>query len=107
MQAKKYTIIFILLIIGISILIFLNNFGSLSTYLGHCKCGGCCKGCPGDCDFAIGFPFTYYYSGQNNLSYESISEISKFGIVADIIIWITSIIVLYFLINKKSSNAKK
>lgn len=82
----------ILLAIIVTAIIFLSP---LSFSRRHCECGGCCIGCPGDCN-AIGAPFALYYWGANGLSGEIVNQLSAFGLLADVIAWGT----LMFLIHR-------
>ena len=92
-MSNKNLIISIIVAVIVTAIIFLLPF-SLSSMV-HCGCGGCCVGCPGDCN-TIGAPFAYYYWGVNGLSGEVVNQISTFGIIADIIIWG----ILMFLIHR-------
>ena len=97
-MANKKLIISIVVAIIVTAIIFLSPL-SLSSMV-HCKCGGCCVGCPGDCN-TMGAPFAYYYWGVNGISGEVVNQISTFGIIADIIIWGILMFLIYRFIYKK------
>ena len=97
MTDKKLAISIVVAII-VTVIISLSPLSLSSTI--HCWCGGCCVGCPGDCN-TIGAPFAYYYWGVNNLSGEVINQISIFGIIIDIIIEGFLILLIYRFIYKK------
>ena len=62
--ANKNLIISIILAIIVTAIILFSPL-SLSSMV-QCFCGGCCVGCPGDCN-TIGAPFAYYYWGVNGI----------------------------------------
>jgi hypothetical protein len=94
----KKLIISIIVAIIVTAILFLLPI-SLSS-MAHCKCGGCCTGCPGDCN-TIGAPFALYYGGVNRISGEIVSQISPFGLIADIIAWGILMFLIYKFIYKK------
>jgi hypothetical protein len=100
-MTSKNLIISIAIAIIVTAIIFLSPF-SLSKLLerGHCECGGCCIGCPGDCN-TIGTPFEYYYWGVNGVSGEVVNQISTFGIIIDVIIWGILMLLVYRFIYKR------
>jgi len=73
-----------LIILVFMIMIILFSPVSLAILV-KCLCGGCCVGCPGDCN-TIGAPFAYYYWGTNVMSGEVVKQISVFGAIVDGII---------------------
>jgi hypothetical protein len=97
-MTNKNLIISLVVAIIVTAIIFLSPLSFSSTV--HCLCGGCCVGCPGDCN-TIGAPFVYYYWGVNGLSSEVVNQISTFGIIADIIIWGILMFLIYRFIYKK------
>ncbi|MBN1969287.1 MAG: hypothetical protein JW870_07960 [Candidatus Delongbacteria bacterium] len=97
-MVNKNLIISIVVTVIVTAIIFLSPL-SLSNMV-HCNCGGCCIGCPGDCN-TIGAPFAYYYWGVNGISGEVINQISTFGIIADIVIWGILMFLIYRFIYKK------
>lgn len=101
MVIKGYTSRFIITAVLITIFVFLNTIWSLSSFF-KCLCGGCCIGCPGDCN-TIGFPLAYYYWGTNWISGDYVSEFSFPNIMVDIVVWIISLALVslyYFKTNK-------
>ena len=97
-MTNKKLIISIVLAIIVTAIISLLPLSSSSMV--HCLCGGCCVGCPGDCN-TIGAPFAYYYWGVNDLSGEVVNQISIFGIIVDIIILGILMFLIYKFIYKK------
>jgi hypothetical protein len=99
-MAKKLIIAIVVAII-VTAIIFLSPLSlSKLSIRGHCECGGCCVGCPGDCN-TIGAPFEYYYWGVNGMSGEVVNQISTFGIIADIILWGILMFLIHRFIYKK------
>jgi hypothetical protein len=98
-MANKKLLISIVVAIIITAIIFLLPI-SLSN-MTHCKCGGCCINCPGDCN-TIGTPFALYYWGVNGLSGEVVNQMYVFGLIADIIIWLILMFVIYRFIYKRN-----
>ena len=93
----------------VTIIIFLSSIYSLTpsskgviyqTNIVHCFCGGCCVGCPGDCN-NVGTPFLIYYWGQNGLSNKVISEFSPIGALINLIIWAVLMFIIYKFIWKR------
>ncbi|PIP28015.1 MAG: hypothetical protein COX29_03410 [Candidatus Moranbacteria bacterium CG23_combo_of_CG06-09_8_20_14_all_35_22] len=95
---NKNLIISIFIAVIVTVIIFLSPI-SLSNMV-HCQCGGCCVGCPGDCN-TKGAPFAYYYWGVNGMDGEVVNQISTFGIIADTIIWGIFMFFIYKFIYKK------
>ncbi len=87
-------VISIVLWVLIIVIVFLSPI-SLSN-MAKCFCGGCCKGCPGDCN-SIGAPFAIYYWGVNNISGETVNEFSIPGFIIDLVV----VGFLAFLVYKK------
>lgn len=97
MPDKKLVISIVLAII-VTAVIFL--FPTSLSNIVHCGCGGCCVGCPGDCD-TIGTPFAHYYWGVNGMTGEIVNHLSTFGLIADIIVWTILMFLVYRFIYKK------
>lgn len=97
---NKKLILSIILGIIVTAIIFLSPI-SLSSMM-KCFCGGCCVGCPGDCN-AIGAPFALYYWGVNGISGGVVNQLSVFGLIADIIVWGILMFLIYRFIYKKKN----
>jgi|GEM_PF-2746655 hypothetical protein len=97
-MANKKLIVSIVVAIIVTAIIFLSPLSLSSTE--HCFCGGCCIGCPGDCN-TIGAPFAYYYWGVNDITDDIVNQISTFGIIVDIIIFGILMFLIYRFIYKK------
>lgn len=100
---NKKALFFIILGVTV-ILVILIAPRSLSNLV-HCRCGGCCTGCPGDCN-TIGAPFAYYYYGINGISQEKINKINIPGIILDGIILAVLIAIIYRIVSGKKSIKK-
>jgi hypothetical protein len=96
----KKTLTPVVLAIIATAVIFLFPW-SFSTMVGHCLCGGCCVGCPGDCEFTMGTPITYYYAGVNGLSGEVVNQFSFSGFITDAILWGILMFLLYRFVCRK------
>jgi len=100
-MANKKLIISIVVAIIVTAIIFLSPVSLTENSFGiYCECGGCCVGCPGDCN-TIGAPFAYYYWGVNDMSGEVVNQISTLGIIVDIIIGGILMFLIYRFIYKK------
>ena len=97
---NKRIVISIILAISLTILaIVLNFMPSIPTHE-VCDCGGCCVGCPGDCN-AIGLPFMVYYEGVNDISKEEVNQLFIPGILTNIIVWAILMFLIYKFVYKK------
>lgn len=84
----------------VTAIILLSPISITNLKVFACLCGGCCIGCPADCN-TIGTPIAYSYWGINKISGEVVNQISTFGIITDIFIWIILMFLIYKFIYKK------
>lgn len=100
---KNWKFIFITLGVLITVVIFLSPYHIESYSL--CKCGGCCDGCPGNCK-SIGAPFAYFYWGDNMFENSELKFFSLFGLVTNILTWISILLILLKIKSKYNALAK-
>ena len=95
---KKKVKKFIIYLIVVFIAFYLLSFFAMP----HCDCGGCCAGCPGDCN-RIDLPFTIYYWGVNELTYEPLSQFTPTGLISNLVFWLIVLSFGYWFILRKKN----
>lgn len=113
MKKNKFFIIFIIILF--IIFLFPSPIKKTPDTGIHCLCGGCCNGCPNDCDLLLGFPYKYLYVGRGItgihfgfgiVGYTIPSELTKALYLGYSVIIIYVSIVLTKIISKKFLSKK-
>lgn len=92
------SVVAIILAILVTLIIFLSPI-SFSSFI-TCKCGGCCEGCPGDCE-ALGTPLAYFYWGENKTTGDVVSKFSVLGLSVDLVVLFLVLVIGYRIYFKK------
>ena len=96
---KKRRLGLILAALAAYIFLFFYPLWFLSPF--HCKCCGCCDGCPMDCTIALGFPSPYYYHGRNVCMQTPVSIFKPKNLAIDTACFLSSLTLMYFLLLRK------
>jgi hypothetical protein len=106
--SKSVRIVAIVLVLVVTSFIFLFWRWDLLGSAGNlqCLCGGCCLGCPGDCELNVGFPVIYYASGFNEFE-GNVRLFSFSGLIVDVAVWAILLFLIYRFIYKRRAKGSQ
>ena len=100
---RNCNLLFTLILLGSAVVIFAISIESLLGIASHCKCAGCCEGCPGDCDAAFGTPLSYYYYGTRDGvdGVEDVMVFSRTNLIIDFASWVAIGVSAYWFLYRR------